>query len=114
VPDDHGNDRDSATAVTFVESPLVISGEIEVLDDIDFFAISNPDPAKTWFFTPEYLPPETASGRFPTIDIDGESVEPNVFTGAFSIQVEGSVIYLTVSSEIFKKIGNYRVVVDRP
>lgn len=111
--DDHGDDRASATKVTFEESPLVITGEIDVLDDIDFFEIFNTVPDKTWIFTPEYLPPETASGRFPTIAIIGASAVPDPFTGVITFIPGGSNIYLSVSSEIYQKTGDYRVVVDR-
>jgi len=41
----------------------MLSGELHVLDDIDYVAISNNEPGKTWAFTSEYLPTESSSGR---------------------------------------------------
>lgn len=111
--DDHGDDRVSATIVTFEESPEIVSGEIDVLDDIDYFAISNTIPGRTWVFTQEYVPPESESGRFPTIDIDGATVTQDFFTGIITFQPGGGVIYLTVTSEQSQKLGDYRVVIDR-
>ena len=111
--DDHGDDKAAATEIIFEESPTVVTGEIEVLDDIDFFEIVNTVPGKTWVFTPEYLPPETSSGRFPTIAIDGTSLEPDLFTGAILYEHDEGTIYLSVSSERFERLGDYRVVIDR-
>jgi len=111
--DDHGDSTAYATSITFEESPTVLTGEIDVLDDIDYFAISNTVPGKTWVFTPEYLPPETESGRFPTIAIIGSSVVPDIFTGVISFQPRDGTIFLSVTSERFERLGDYRVVVDR-
>jgi hypothetical protein len=111
--DDHGDSTTWATIITFEESPTVLSGEIDVLDDIDYFAISNTVPGKVWVFTPEYLPPDTSSGRFPTIAINGASVVPDFFTGVISFQPRGGTIFLSVTSERFKKLGDYRIVIDR-
>jgi hypothetical protein len=111
--DDHGDSTTGATVITFEESPAVLTGEIDVLDDIDFFAISNTVLGKTWVFTPEYLPPESESGRFPTIAIIGSPVVPVFFTGVISFQPGGGTIFLSVTTERFPRLGDYRVVVDR-
>lgn len=113
LDDDHGDDKATATEIIFEESPTVVTGEIDVLDDIDFFKIVNTVPGKTWVFTPEYLPPETASGRFPTIAIDGTLLEPDPFTGSILYEHNEGTIYLSVSSERFERLGDYRVVIDR-
>ena len=115
IVDDHGDDRGSATAIAIPleESLVIISGRIEVVDDIDFFAITNDIPGRSWVFTPEYFPFETASGRFPTIDIRGSPVGPNIGTGVITFQPGGGTIFLSVSSERFQKTGDYRVVVSR-
>ena len=111
--DDHGDSQTYATEITFEESPTVLTGEIDVLDDIDFFAILNTMPGKTWVFTPEYLPPESETGRFPTIAIIGSSVVPDIFTGVISFEHGGGIIYFFVTSERFKRLGDYRIFVDR-
>ena len=111
--DDHGDSTAWATKIMFEESPTVLTGEIDVLDDIDFFAIFNTVPGKTWVFTPEYLPPETASGRFPTIAIIGSPVVPDFFTGSIKFQPREGTIFLSVTSERFQRLGDYRIVVDR-
>ena len=100
--DDHGDTAVFATIITFEESPTILSGELDVLDDIDYFAISNTEPGKTWVFTPVDLPPETSSGRYPPIAISGPSTVPG-----------GSTLILSMTSKKFPKTGDYRIVVDR-
>ena len=109
--DDHGDTQAFATPITLDDNLAVITGEIDVLDDIDFFAITNDIPGRSWVFTPEYLPPETASGRYPTIDINGASFTRDPFTGVISFTPGGGTIFLSVTSEEFKKTGDYRVVI---
>ena len=111
--DDHGDTAVFATIITFEESPTILSGELDVLDDIDYFAISNTEPGKTWAFTPEDLPPETSSGRYPPIAISGTSTVPDPFTGVISFQPGGSTLILSMTSKKFPKTGDYRIVVDR-
>ena len=111
--DDHGDTAVFATIITFEESPTILSGELDVLDDIDYFAISNTEPGKTWVFTPEDLPPETSSGRYPPIAISGTSTVPGPFTGGISFQPGGSTLILSMTSKKFPKTGDYRIVADR-
>jgi hypothetical protein len=111
--DDHGDTAVFATIITFEESPTILSGELDVLDDIDYFAIYNTEPGKTWVFTPEDLPPETSSGRYPPIAISGTSTVPDPCTGVFSFQPGGSTLILSMTSKRFPKTGDYRIVVDR-
>ena len=111
--DDHGDTAVFATIITFEESPTILSGELDVLDDIDYFAISNTEPGKTWVFTPVDLPPETSSGRYPPIAISGTSTVPDPCTGVFSFQPGGSTLILSMTSKKFPKTGDYRIVVDR-
>lgn len=44
--DDHGDTAVFATIITFEESPTILSGELDALDDIDYFAIYNTEPGK--------------------------------------------------------------------
>lgn len=111
--DDHGDTAVFATIITFEESPTILSGELDVLDDIDYFAISNTEPGKTWVFTPVDLPPETSSGRYPPIAISGTSTVPDPFTGVISFQPGGSTLILSMTSKKFPKTGDYRIVADR-
>ena len=111
--DDHGDTAVFATIITFEESPTILSGELDVLDDIDYFAISNTEPGKTWVFTPEDHPPETSSGRYPPIAISGTSTVPDPCTGVFSFQPGGSTLILSMTSKKFPKTGDYRIVADR-
>ena len=111
--DDHGDTAVFATIITFEESPTSLSGELDVLDGIDYFAISNTEPGKTWAFTPEDLPPETSSGRYPPIAISGTSTVPDPFTGGISFQPGGSTLILSMTSKKFPKTEDYRIVADR-
>ena len=97
--DDHGDTAVFATIITFEESPTILSGELDVLDDIDYFAIYNTEPGKTWVFTPVDLPPETSSGRYPPIAISGTSTVPDPFTGVISFQPGGSTLILSMTSK---------------
>ncbi len=111
--DDHGDDEDSATEITSTESLVVVLGNIETLDDQDHFSFVNADGGKSWVFTPEYLPPETASGRFPNLEVNGVSSTADPFTGVISVTLGAGTVYLMVTSETFQRTGDYRVVVDR-
>ena len=51
-----------ATIITLEGSSTILTRELDILDGIDYFAISNTEPGKTWLLTPEYLSPETSSG----------------------------------------------------
>jgi len=45
--------------------------------------------------------------------IDGSTVIPDVFTGIISVVSDGETIFLSVTNEIAKKTGSYRIVIDR-
>jgi hypothetical protein len=92
---------------------VVVIGVLETLDDVDYFEFTDAVVGQIWVFTPEYVPPETTSNRFPTLAIDDSTVVPDVFTGIVSVVSDGETIFLSVANEIAKKTGLYRIVIDR-
>lgn len=113
IIDDHGDDPDSATVIDSGEVLVVVLGVLETLEDVDYFEFTDAVVGQIWVFTPEYVPPETTSNRYPALAIDGSTVIPDVFTGIISVVSDGETIFLSVTNEIAKKTGSYRIVIDR-
>jgi len=111
--DDHGNSASFATTIDSKETTIVVQGEFDTLDDIDYFKFTDIVPGQTWVFTPEYIPPLTESGKYPTLSVDGSGLTPDPFTGLITYLSGGTTIYLSATPELPQKLGDYRVVIDR-